>query len=43
MQVKDDALETFTRCHEMTKEESDNKVFIHRVILGALKLFAPLL
>ena len=43
MQVKADALETFTKCHEMTKEECHNKVFIHRVFLGALKLFAPLL
>lgn len=43
MQVKADALETFTKCHEMTKEECHNKLFIHRVFLGALKLFAPLL
>ena len=43
MQVKEDTLETFKKCHEVTAEECQNKHFLVRTFMGALKLFAPLL
>lgn len=43
MQVKEDALQTFAVSHEVTLEEFQNKSFLLRTFMGALKLFAPLL
>lgn len=43
MQVKEDALQTFEKCKEVTLEEYQNKSLLLRMFMGALKLFAPLL
>jgi cardiolipin synthase len=43
MQVKEDALHTFTVSHEVTLEEYQKRLGIVRVFMGVLKLFAPLL
>jgi cardiolipin synthase len=43
MQVKADALKTFEESHEVTYEESMNRLWIVRVFMGVLRLFAPLL
>ena len=41
--VKEDALKTFAKSHEVTLEEFQRKSFLVRTFMGALKLFAPLL
>jgi cardiolipin synthase len=43
MQVKEDALNTFEISHEVTLEECQNRLWIVRVFMGVLRLFAPLL
>lgn len=43
MQVKEDALNTFGECHEVTLKECQSKLLPVRMFMGALRLFAPLL
>jgi cardiolipin synthase len=43
MQVKEDALRTFEVSREVTLEECQSQLWIVRMFMGALRLFAPLL
>jgi cardiolipin synthase len=43
MHVKEDALRTFAVSHEVSLEECRNRLWIVRVFMGVLRLFAPLL